>query len=51
MIKSMQIIKWAEHVACMRKIRNAYRVLVIKPEGKRLLVTSRRKWEEITKLI
>jgi hypothetical protein len=27
---------WAEHVACMGAMRNAYEVLVGKPEGKRL---------------
>jgi hypothetical protein len=30
-------MKWTEHVARMRKNRNAYRILVGKPEGKRPL--------------
>ena len=30
-------LRWAGHVACMEQSRNAYRVLVGKPEGKRLL--------------
>jgi hypothetical protein len=36
-IKSRRV-RWAEHVVCMRKRRGIYRVLVMKPEGKRLLV-------------
>jgi hypothetical protein len=28
---------WAEHVTRMREKKNAYRILVIKSEGKRLL--------------
>ena len=31
------LLGWAEHVACMEQSRNAYRVLVGKPEGKRHL--------------
>jgi hypothetical protein len=34
-IKSRRM-RWAGHVACMRKSRGVYRVLVGKPEGKRL---------------
>jgi hypothetical protein len=30
-------VKWARHVAHMGDMRNSYRILVIKPEGKRLL--------------
>ena len=36
--------RWAEHVARMEQSRNAYRVLVGKPEGKRPLGRSRRRW-------
>jgi hypothetical protein len=32
-IKSRKM-KWARHVACMGKQRNAYQVLMGKPEGK-----------------
>ena len=35
-LKSRQL-RWAEHVARMEQSRNAYRVLVGKPEGKRPL--------------
>jgi hypothetical protein len=36
MIKSRRM-RWAGHVARMGENRNAYRILVGKPEGKRLL--------------
>jgi hypothetical protein len=29
-------IKWVGSIACMGKLRNAYKILVGKPEGKRL---------------
>jgi hypothetical protein len=38
--------RWAEHVVRMGKKRNAERILVGKPEGKKLLGKPRRKWEE-----
>jgi hypothetical protein len=43
MIKS-RIMKRAGHVARMREKRNAYRLLVGKPEGNRPLGRSRRRW-------
>ena len=36
-------LRWAGHVARMELSRNAYRVLVGKPEGKRLLGRPRRR--------
>jgi len=36
------------HVACIGEIRNAYKVLVRKPEGKKQHGGSRHKWEDIT---
>ena len=42
-IKS-RIIRWAGHVARMGEERRAYRVLVGKPEGRRPLGRSRRRW-------
>jgi hypothetical protein len=30
-------MKWAGHVACTGEMRNAYKILVRKPEGKRML--------------
>ena len=43
MIKS-RIMRWAGHVASMGEERGVYRVLVGKPEGKRLLGRRRRRW-------
>jgi hypothetical protein len=42
-IKSRRI-GWAGHVARMGEKRNAYRILVGKPEGKRPLGRPRRRW-------
>jgi hypothetical protein len=36
MIESNKI-RWAEHVPCMAETRNAYKILVWKPEGRILL--------------
>jgi hypothetical protein len=44
-IKSRKM-RWAGHVARMGEKRNAYRILVGKPEGKRLLGRPRRRWED-----
>jgi hypothetical protein len=43
MIKSRRM-RWVGHVARMGEKRNAYRLLVGKPEGKRPLVRPRRRW-------
>jgi hypothetical protein len=42
-MKSMRM-RWAGHVARMGEKRNAYRILVGKPEGKRPLGRPRRRW-------
>jgi hypothetical protein len=42
-IKSRRM-RWVDHVARMREKRNAYRLLVGKPEGKRPLGRPRRRW-------
>jgi hypothetical protein len=42
-MKSMRM-KWARHVARMGEKRNAYRLLVGNPEGKRPLGRPRRRW-------
>jgi hypothetical protein len=49
MIKSRRM-RWAGHVARMGEKRNAYRILVGKPEGKRPLVRPRRRWVENIKM-
>jgi hypothetical protein len=43
MIKSRGM-EWAEHVARMGEMRNAYRILVGNPDGKRQLRRPRRGW-------
>jgi hypothetical protein len=43
-------IRWAGHVACMGAKRNAYRVLVGKPEKKKPLGKPRHRWEENIKM-
>jgi hypothetical protein len=45
LIKSRRL-RWAGHVARMGETRNAYRILVGKPEGKRPLGRQRRRWVE-----
>ena len=48
-IKSRRM-RWAGHVACMGKGRGVYRVLVGKPEGRRLLGRPRHRWEDNIKM-
>ena len=43
-------LRWAGHVARMELSRNAYRVLVGKPEGKRPLGRPTRRWEDNIKV-
>jgi hypothetical protein len=49
MIKSKRM-RWAGHVARMGEKRNAYRILVGKPEGKRPLGRPRRMWVDNIKM-
>jgi hypothetical protein len=39
-------MRWAGHVTRMGEKRNAYRILVGKPEGRRSLGRPRRRWED-----
>jgi hypothetical protein len=48
-IKSRRM-RWAGHVARMGEGRGVYRVLVGKPEGKRSLGRTRRRWEDNIKM-
>jgi hypothetical protein len=48
-IKSRRM-RWAGYVACMGEGRGAYRILVGRPEGRRPLGRSRRRWEENIKM-
>ena len=47
-IRSLKLrrMRWVGHVAHMEQSRNAYRVLVGKPEGKRPLGRPRHRWED-----
>jgi hypothetical protein len=49
MTKSRRM-RWAGHVARMGETRNAYRILVGKPEGKRPLGRPRRRWVDNIKM-
>jgi hypothetical protein len=48
-IKSRRM-RWAGHVVRMRETRNACRILIGKPEGKRSLGRPRRRWEGNVKI-
>jgi hypothetical protein len=43
-------MRLTEHVARIGERRNAYRILVEKPEGKKPLGRPRRRWEDISKI-
>jgi hypothetical protein len=45
MIKSRKM-RWVGHVTCIGEKRNAYRILVGKPEGNRQLRRPRHRWED-----
>jgi hypothetical protein len=48
-VKSRRM-RWAGHVARMGEDRSVYRMLVVKPEGKRPLGRPRRRWEDNIKM-
>jgi hypothetical protein len=43
-------MRWVGHMALMGEMRNAYRILVGKPEGKRPLGRRRCRWEDNIKM-
>jgi hypothetical protein len=43
-------VRWVGHAASMGKIKNAYKILVGSPEGKRALERPRRRWEDNIKI-
>jgi len=45
-VNKLRIIRWEGHVPRMEDRTGAYRVLMGRHEGKRLLVRSRRRWED-----
>jgi hypothetical protein len=49
-IKSRKI-RWAGHVVHMGEMRNAYKILVGKPEGKRPFLRLRHRWEDNIKMV
>jgi hypothetical protein len=49
MIKS-RMMRWVGHAAPMGKKRNAYRMLVEKPEGRRPVERPRRRWVDSIKI-
>jgi hypothetical protein len=49
MMKSRRM-RWAGHVARMGEKRNAYRILVGKPEGRRPLGRARYRWVDSIKI-
>jgi hypothetical protein len=44
-------MRWVGHVARMGKVRNAYNILVGKPEWRRPLGRPRRRWEDNKKMV
>jgi hypothetical protein len=47
MIIKLRQMRWAAHVVCMGEMRNVYKILIEKPDGKRPLTRPRRiilKW-------
>jgi hypothetical protein len=49
MIKSRRV-RWGEHVACLGEKRNAYMILMGKPEGERRLRRPRHRWKNNIKM-
>jgi hypothetical protein len=49
MIKSRMML-WAGHVACMREMKNVYKISVGQPEGRRPLKRPRLIWEDNIKM-
>ena len=43
-------MRWAGHVARIRERRGAFRILVGRPDGKRTLGRTRRRWEDNIKM-
>jgi hypothetical protein len=43
-------MRWTRHVAQMGEKRNAYRIFVVKPEGKRPLGRPKRRWVDNIKM-
>jgi hypothetical protein len=48
-IKSRRV-RWVEYVARMGEMKNAYKILIGKPDGKKSLGRTRRRWEDNSRL-
>jgi hypothetical protein len=46
---TLRWIRWADNVLFMGEMRNTYKILAGKPERKRLLRISMRRWENVTR--
>jgi hypothetical protein len=43
-------VRWEGHEACIEEMRNAYKILVKKPEAKRLFERPRHRWKNNIKM-
>jgi len=43
-------MRWAEHIAHVENIRNAYKILIRQPEEKRSLGRRRYRWKDNTEM-
>jgi hypothetical protein len=50
MVLKSRRMERAGHIARMRGMRYAYKIMVRKPEGKRPLERPRRRWEDISRM-
>ena len=44
-------LRWAGHVARMEKVRNAFKMFIGKPTGKRPLGRPKRRWEDNIRIV
>jgi hypothetical protein len=49
-MKKSRRVRWEVHVACVEEIRNAYKIVVGKPEGERKLGRRKRRCEDNIKM-
>jgi hypothetical protein len=50
MLMKSRRITWAGHVVCMRQLRNAYKILILKSEGRMLFRKAQSRWEDNIKI-
>jgi hypothetical protein len=44
-------MRWVGYVESMEQMKDAYKILIMRPEGKRLLGRHRSRWEENIRII